>query len=135
MPWSASSKRPVLRAIAPVKEPFSWPKSSLSSSPEGDGSAVDFDQRVPGALAALVNGAGDELLARAGLPEDEDAGLRRRDDLDLLDHRAHRGAAADELAPRPHRGGRLGAAVNPPADLQGAGDFNPARCGSVQPCL
>ena len=29
---SASSKRPTRRSVAPVKEPFSWPKSSLSSN-------------------------------------------------------------------------------------------------------
>ncbi len=32
MPPSASSNRPSLRPIAPVNEPFSWPKSSDSRS-------------------------------------------------------------------------------------------------------
>ena len=32
VPPSASSKRPIFRAMAPVKAPFSWPKSSLSTS-------------------------------------------------------------------------------------------------------
>ncbi len=35
MPPSASSKRPVLRACAPVNAPFSCPKSSLSINPAG----------------------------------------------------------------------------------------------------
>src|SRR5690242_15202885 len=35
VPPSAISKRPLRAAIAPVKEPFSWPKSSDSSSSEG----------------------------------------------------------------------------------------------------
>ena len=35
VPPSASSNRPVRRAIAPVNAPFSWPKSSLSTSPAG----------------------------------------------------------------------------------------------------
>ena len=35
MPPSASSNRPVCRAIAPVNAPFSWPNSSLSTSPAG----------------------------------------------------------------------------------------------------
>ena len=32
VPPSASSNRPFLVAVAPVKAPFSWPKSSLSRS-------------------------------------------------------------------------------------------------------
>ncbi len=32
MPPSASSKRPSLRPMAPVKAPFSWPNSSVSRS-------------------------------------------------------------------------------------------------------
>ena len=32
VPSSASSNLPGLRPVAPVKEPFSWPNSSLSSS-------------------------------------------------------------------------------------------------------
>ena len=35
MPPLASSKRPLRRATAPVKAPFSWPKSSLSTRPGG----------------------------------------------------------------------------------------------------
>ena len=31
MPPSADSNRPIRRSVAPVKDPFSWPKSSLSS--------------------------------------------------------------------------------------------------------
>jgi len=34
-PWSASSNRPRFRVRAPVNAPFSYPNSSLSSSPEG----------------------------------------------------------------------------------------------------
>jgi hypothetical protein len=32
VPWCASSKRPIRRALASVNAPASWPKSSLSSS-------------------------------------------------------------------------------------------------------
>src|SRR5205823_2287463 len=35
VPPCASSKRPILRAMAPVKAPRSWPKSSLSRRPAG----------------------------------------------------------------------------------------------------
>ena len=33
MPFAARSKHPARAATAPVKAPFSWPKSSLSSTP------------------------------------------------------------------------------------------------------
>ena len=42
MPWCASSKRPVLRAMAPVNAPFSWPNNSLSSSPRGMAAQFTF---------------------------------------------------------------------------------------------
>jgi len=35
VPPSAASSLPILRAYAPVKAPFSWPNSSLSSRPSG----------------------------------------------------------------------------------------------------
>ena len=35
VPPSATSKRPALAATAPVKAPFTWPKSSLSRSASG----------------------------------------------------------------------------------------------------
>ncbi len=42
MPPSASSKRPAREYTAPVKEPFSWPKSSLSSSVSGSAAQATF---------------------------------------------------------------------------------------------
>src|SRR5690606_14300454 len=47
-----------------------------------DRGAVDLDERAAGALGAVVDPAGDELLAGAGLAGDEHAGLGRRDALD-----------------------------------------------------
>ncbi len=32
VPWWADSNLPIFFSVAPVKEPFSWPNSSLSSS-------------------------------------------------------------------------------------------------------
>ena len=55
--------------------------------PRGDGGAVELDERAALAWAQVVQGAGDELLARAGLAADEDGGIGRGDSLDLLEER------------------------------------------------
>ena len=82
----AASKRPAFRASAPVNEPFSWPKSSLSRRFSG----------IAAQLRAGVDRARDQLLARAGLAADEDRRVRRRDLLDEPEDVAHRGAVADD---------------------------------------
>ena len=48
MPPLAASKRPVRWAIAPVNEPFSWPKSSLSSNSAGMDAQFTFTKGRPG---------------------------------------------------------------------------------------
>ena len=50
------------------------------------------------ARASLMQGAGDQLLARARLASNEDGGVGRRDRLDLLQHPAQRSAVADDVA-------------------------------------
>ena len=52
----------------------------------GDRAAVDLDERAAFARAVLVDGAGDEFLARAALAVDEHCGIGGRDELDLLQH-------------------------------------------------
>jgi hypothetical protein len=42
VPLSANSKRPTFCAIAPVKAPLSWPKSSLSSRSNGMAAQFNF---------------------------------------------------------------------------------------------
>ncbi len=42
MPPSASSKRPRRCWVAPVNAPFSWPKSSLSTSSRGSAAQFTF---------------------------------------------------------------------------------------------
>ncbi len=61
----------------------------------GDGRAVQLDEGRRGPRAAGVDGARDQLLARAGLAVDEDAPLGRRDQPDLLAERAHGDRLAD----------------------------------------
>ena len=100
MPPSACSKRPCVRACAPVKAPFSWPKSSLDQLPR-NGGHVERHERALAALAVIVQHAGDQLLAGAALARDHDGqiGLRepRQHAVDLL----HGRRAADERQPRP----------------------------------
>src|SRR4029079_1115936 len=52
--------------------------------------AVDRHQRATSPLAALVDRAGDELLARAGLASDETGRVRAGYQLDLLKYLQHR---------------------------------------------
>ena len=96
-PW-ACSKRPARRREAPVKAPFSWPKSSLSSSVLGIGRAVDHHEGLLPAGAVLVDGPGDQLLAGAALPLDEHGGIGRRHVLDQLVDDLHLGVLADQPA-------------------------------------
>ena len=56
-------------STAPVKEPRSWPKSSLSSEVRRDGAAVDDHERALGwRRLCPVDGVGRRLLAGARLP-------------------------------------------------------------------
>jgi hypothetical protein len=65
--------------------------------PCGDGRAVELDEGPVAAGAQLVEGAGDELLAGAGLAADEHGGVGGGDGFDLLQHPAQGGAPADDL--------------------------------------
>src|SRR5450432_2042026 len=84
----------------------------------GQRRAVQLDERALGARAALVDGGGDELLARSRLAREQHAGTRGRDLRDDLEDLLHgRGVADDVLElvalrePRPQES-RLGAQVN-----------------------
>src|SRR5581483_9001629 len=63
----------------------------------GHGGAVDGHERAVPARALVVNGARDELLARAGLAENADARLARADPIDLRHHALHGAARPDDL--------------------------------------
>ena len=71
MPPSASSNRPFLRPARPVKAPFSWPNSSDSISDVGQRRAVHLDERLARPRRVVVDGVGDQLLARARLAADQ----------------------------------------------------------------
>src|SRR5262249_53723836 len=52
--------------------------------------AVGLHERVRSARAAGVDGTGDQLFARAGLAENEDRGVGRRDQIELREHAGER---------------------------------------------
>ena len=66
----------------------------------GDGAAVDADERTVAPPALVMDGAGDELFARARLALDENRERGARYLADPLDHGLDLGAAADEGAER-----------------------------------
>ena len=59
------------RGHAPVKAPFSWPNSSLSSSSRGIAPQLTGTNGPSRARRKLVNAPRDELLAAAGLAADQ----------------------------------------------------------------
>ena len=63
----------------------------------GDGRAVQLDEGAVPPRAQLVQGAGDEFLARARLAANEHRGVGGGDGLDLLEHPAQGGTVADDL--------------------------------------
>ena len=63
----------------------------------GDRRAVDLDERPLRPLAVVVDGVGDQFLARAVLALDEDVRLARRDALDELEQILHLLALADDV--------------------------------------
>ncbi|EGY01559.1 hypothetical protein AZA_55281 [Nitrospirillum viridazoti Y2] len=62
----------------------------------GDGGAVDGDEGMIAAGAAAVDGIGRQLLARAALAREEDAGPAGRHAFDQAIDRLHGGGGADE---------------------------------------
>ncbi len=93
---SASSNRPSRRSAAPVKAPFSWPNSSLSSSVSGRAAqlTVTNGRRCRG--REVVDRPGHQLLAGAALALDQDGAAHRGHLLDLDQHFLDRGAFADD---------------------------------------
>src|SRR6266545_2591794 len=67
----------------------------------GDSGAVDRDEGPLTAYRELVDGPGEELLARSALPLQEHRGVGRSDPLSLLLDRANRRRLADDRGHRP----------------------------------
>ena len=78
VPPSATSKRPLRAASAPVNAPFSWPNSSLSSNSRRDRAAIDGNEGSGTSRRTVVNRAGDDFLAGARFAEDQNVTVKLR---------------------------------------------------------
>ena len=102
----ASSNRPIRLAMAPVKAPFSWPKSSLSRRLSGIAAQLTQTNGLVLARRLRMNVSGHDLLAGPALASDEHGGFGTGDLFGELHDPFHRGIAPDEGAgcrPRPLR--------------------------------
>ena len=95
VPPLAYWNRPMRSRSAPVKAPFTWPKSSLSRMFSRQLGAVERHERLVLARAVDVQRLGDQLLAGAALAGDQHRGRRRRDLAELGHDRVHRRRVAD----------------------------------------
>ena len=98
MPLCASSKRPFFCCTAPVKAPRSWPNSSLSTSVAGSAPQFTFTITLAPPAADAMDRARDQLLARAGLAEQQHRRVGVGHELDGAEHLLHRRRAAQDLA-------------------------------------
>ena len=95
---------PGLRAVAPVNAPFSWPKSSVSSSVLGNGRAVDGDERAVPPRAERVQRPREQLLAGAALAFEQHGGVGGGRAVQCCEHLR----AARVFADDPRRAAALG---------------------------
>jgi len=79
---------------APVKAPFSWPKSSDSRRFSCSAAQFTFTKVPDGPEGVVVNRAGDQLLAGAGLAVDQDGRVALGDLADDAQHLLERARAA-----------------------------------------
>ena len=96
VPVSASSNRPSRRSAAPVKAPFSWPKSSLSSSVSGIAAQLTAMNGLLRRGERSWMRLGDQLLAGARLALDQHRARDRRHLLDPDQHLLDAAALADD---------------------------------------
>ena len=98
VPRWAASNLPIFRSVAPVKAPFSWPNSSLSSRVSVSAAQLRQTNGVLAARAGVVDGAGDQFLADAAFAANQHGGLAGGGPGDFLGDLLHLRAAADDLA-------------------------------------
>ncbi len=108
VPPSATSNRPDAVLVGPGEAaPLRWPNSSLSIRLSGKAPQLIATNGMIGPQALVVHGAGHQLLAGAGLAEDQHRRVRRRDlgdqRADLLHRRRCRRRAALEPSSRSSR--------------------------------
>ena len=89
MPPSASSKRPGLSLERAGERAFHVAEKLALEQAVGHGAAIHLDERRGLFAAVVVDGAGDEFLARAAFARDEHCGIGGCNELNLLHHFAH----------------------------------------------
>ena len=83
-------------AVAPVKEPFSWPNSSLSIRFSGIAAQLTAMKGRGGAVAVLADAPGHEFLAGAALAGDHHGDVAGGHLADGLEHLLHRRGTPDD---------------------------------------
>ena len=96
VPPLATSNSPLRLVVGAGEGPLAVAEELALDEVLGQGPAVDRDEGVAGPLALVVEVPGDQLLAGAGLAQDQDPGVGRRDHLDLAADRLHRRGVADQ---------------------------------------
>ena len=81
-----------------MNAPRTWPNSSLSNSVSTTAEQLTVTNGRVAPRSGLVERAGRELLARAGLAGEQHRLRVRREPLNEAEHLLHRGAAADHAA-------------------------------------
>jgi hypothetical protein len=77
------------------ESPRTWPKKLAFQELVGDSAAVDGDKGAGPPASRLMDGPGDELLARPALALDEDGRVRVLDAVDERPHTPDRGRPAE----------------------------------------
>src|SRR5207249_2588682 len=76
------------------------PEELALEEPRRNGGAVELHERAVAAVAAVVDGPREQLLARARFAEKQDRRIGRCDDLHLLERPAQCGTVADDVLER-----------------------------------
>jgi hypothetical protein len=100
VPPSASSNLPFFASVAPVKDPFVCPKSSLSISSSGIAAQVDLHKGGIGPGAHEMDVPADKFLAGSAFTVNQNPAVRRRHHCYLFSQRLYRNTVADDVEPR-----------------------------------
>ena len=107
VPLWASSKRPTCGNRAGERA-FRVPEHSASMRLSGRAAALKATNRCCGARRMMVNRAGHELFARAGLALNQHGAVHRSDQFKRREELVHRAIAADDRV-EPETAAQLGA--------------------------
>ena len=105
VPPSATSNRPRLFWLAPVKAPFTISEEFALEQGLRKRAAVDGNESLGGARRTNVHGAGHQFFTGAALAVDQHRAGRGSDSADRLLELLHGAAGADDVVERVARGG------------------------------